>query len=530
MNDIVVRLIASAVTAWLFCFSTRKLLGAMQQSGYKYGVFRRWLFRKDNLYYNRLAVFALCLGLSTAIFALCFFFLGVRAARVCSAIPFFALFFLFQWVDGQFALKVSIKKTGRVNRLFVAYLLTVWAVCFGVLTLLFYLAKWNGSDIYAAVAYVPFAIMPLLLPAILCIVNFCTGIFENARNKRFVKTAKKMLDRADMIRIGVVGSYGNTSVKNILATVLAEKYEVLATPESFNTPMGIAKTVRSLDFDGKQVLIAEMGARKRGDIAELCDMVKPDYAVFTGVCEQHILTFQTVENVWLEKSEILRCNAKKVVCGESLKDKVEDGEGVIIASKAYVQDLCMEATETSFTLVLDGERVAVKTCLLGGSAVENILLAALLCKEMGMTAAEIERGLAKVEPVPHRLQLIRSGKAYILDDGYNCNPLGAREAISALMRFQGERCIVTPGIVECGVLEEKINGELGEYIAKAAPEKVILVGETLISCVKEGYKNGGGDMSRLVCVESLDGAKLVLAEWMQEGNAVLYLNDLPDVY
>jgi UDP-N-acetylmuramoyl-tripeptide--D-alanyl-D-alanine ligase len=177
-----------------------------------------------------------------------------------------------------------------------------------------------------------------------------------------------------------------------------------------------------------------------------------------------------------------------------------------------------------------GETVEMKTVLLGRMAAENIRLAAYIAIELGMTADEIVQGVEKLQPIPHRLQLIENGGIYILDDGYNCNPKGAEEAITALMRFSGRKCVVTPGIVECGVLEEKINGDLGEKLAKAGLDKTILVGNTLVGAVKKGYERAGGDMAVLEKVETLEKAQELLKEFLQEGDAVLFLNDLPDVY
>lgn len=534
MVETVTRIVASVVCALVFCFMNAKTVGAMQQSGYKNGVFLRWFKRKDNLFFNRLSVLALCLALSTAVTALCFSFLGKTGALVVSALPFFALLVAFLFSDNKYALKVPAKRTGRYRRLFAAYLLFTACFCYAFIALLSFLSAWNGSKLYALIAYVPFALTPVCLPALLCAANAVTGVFENARNKKFVKRAGQVLDERKILRVGVVGSYGKTSVKNILAAILSEKYAVSATPESYNTPIGIAKTV----FDGTnaetQVFIAEMGARKAGDISELCRLVKPDYAVFTGVCEQHITSFGSLENVWKEKSEILRCGAKKVVCGAGLKDRLESefsgDESVLIADNAAIEGLELSATETRFTLRLKGGNVKAETKLLGKAAAENILLAAALACEMGMTCEEIERGIAKIQPVPHRLQLLESGGAYILDDGYNCNIVGAEEALAALGRFGGGKCIVTPGIVECGVLEEEINGKLGEKIAAAGLDKVVLVGDTLVGAVKRGYLAAGGEESKLAAAKTLDEAKTLLADWIKKGDAVLFLNDLPDVY
>ena len=532
MIEHVLRGIAAVVTAFLFCASTQKAVGALQQSGYKNGAFLRWLGKKGNLYFNRLSVFALCLALTSGICSLCFSVLGERVALICAAVPFLGLSLLLYWADYRFALKVPFKRTGRFNRLFVGYVILTAGAGFGWLSLLGWLKELNGSQIYGLVAYLPYAIMPIVLPLLLCLTNLVFGVFENARNKNFVKRTGQVLDESKTVRIGVVGSYGKTSVKNILATLLQERFLVVATPESYNTPIGVAKTVFSDEFTGKQILIAEMGARKAGDIAELCKLVKPEYAVFTGVCEQHMQTFGSVQNAWAEKSEILKCGAKKVVCGEGLRERIEaEFSGAeCVAYAERVSNLSLQATGTEFTLCVDGKEVSVSTKLLGGAAVENIALAARLCRELGMSAEEIAAGIAKLQPVPHRLQLIESGGAYILDDGYNCNAVGAKEALAALGRFAGRKCVVTPGIIECGVLEEKINGELGEEIAKLAPDKVILVGETLVGAVKDGYKNAGGDEKKLSTVKDLKGAQATLGEWVGKGDAVLFLNDLPDVY
>ncbi len=529
MNETALRMVASAVTACLLCLATVKLLGAIQQSGYKGSVFSKWLKRKDNLYVNRLAVLCLLLALASAITSICFSFLGVRSALLISSVPYLGFLLLFILADSKYALKVPLKRTARIQRLFAVYLLLTACIAYAFIAFLGFLAKWNGSHIYGLIAYVPYALMPALLPAILRLANGIEGIFESARNARFVKRAGQVLDESPILRVGVVGSYGKTSVKNILKTLLNEKFTVVETPESYNTPIGIAKTVFSPDFAGKQVFIAEMGARKQGDIAELCGLVKPDYAIFTGVCKQHIHTFKTLEDIYAEKSKILSSGAKKVVCGESLKALVK-AENAIFAGAEYIMDLKLEATQTSFTVCLNGEEIPVCVPLLGRAGVENVLACVLLAKELGMMAEEIAKGLKKVAPIPHRLQLLENNGVYILDDGYNCNPKGAAEGIDALCRFAGRKCAVTPGIVECGVLEEELNGQLGEKIAQANLDKVILVGETLVGAVKKGYLSAGGDVERLTLVKTLAEAQKELGAWVQAGDAVLFLNDLPDVY
>lgn len=534
MNDVMIRIVACVVCACVFAVSTVKSVGAMQQGGYKNGAFLRWLKRKENMYYNRLCVLSLCLVLATSVTALCFSFLGTRIALSVSAFPFFGLTLLYTYSDGKYALKVPFKKTGRFCRLFAVYWLMIACVAYILIAALWFLSEWNGSTLYALIAYAPFAIMPLLLPYLLCLANAVEGIFENARNKKFVLRAGQTLEKSEIIRVGIVGSFGKTSVKNILKTILSEKYSVVETPESYNTPIGIAKTVFSPEFENKQVFIAEMGARKSGDISTLRDLVKPDYVVFTGVCEQHIATFGSIENVWAEKKEILHGNFKVAVLGEDLKTfaggEFDDESRIVFAKKDCIKEARYLPTKTVFSLVIDGAEIPVETALLGEAAVENIQLAATLASKMGLTAAEIARGIEKLKPVPHRLQLLKNGGVYILDDGYNCNPRGAKQALFALGRFEGRKCVVTPGIVECGVLEESENQTLGKEIAALAPDKVILVGNTLVGAVKSGYADANGDMEKLTVVKTLTAAQKILSDWLLAGDCVLFLNDLPDVY
>lgn len=533
MDDVILRGIACLATAFLFCIATLPLLGALQQSGYKNGTFLRWLKNKDNLHYNRLCVLALCLGLSATVTSLCFSFLGTRAALAVSAIPFLGILLAFCAVGKKYGLKVPTRATGRCKRLFVVYFFVCAVIAYAWIALLWALIRWNSSAVYALIGYLPFALYPLCLPLFLTFANAISSVFENARNEKYCQRAGQVLNERQIMRVAIVGSYGKTSVKNIAKTILSEKYAVIETPESYNTPMGIAKTVFEADWQGKEVFLAEMGARKQGDIEELCTLVKPDFAIFTGVCEQHIATFGSIEGVWAEKKKILQTGATSV-CGANLRQWAESEFGksdtVTFLEKTTVRDLCCFATHTRFVLSIGGEEIEADIPLLGESAAENVALAAMLAWKMGLTVSEIRRGIEKLQPIAHRLQLLQENGVSIIDDAYNGNPIGAKRAIDALRRFEGRKCIVTPGLVECGVLETSVNATLGEQIANANLDRVVLVGETLISAVKTGYLDNGGEAEKLVVVPTLEAAQTLLRSWLQSGDAVLFLNDLPDVY
>ncbi len=147
---------------------------------------------------------------------------------------------------------------------------------------------------------------------------------------------------------------------------------------------------------------------------------------------------------------------------------------------------------------------------------------------MGLTREEIAAGIEKLDYVPHRLQLYAAGGVNILDDAYNANVVGAEEAVKALKAFSGRKFVVTPGIVELGILEEGENAALGGKLVGL--DLVILVGATLVTAVKRGYLAAGGEAEKLTVVPDLAAAQKILSETLQPGDTVLFLNDLPDIY
>ncbi len=524
----------------LFHVATFKLLGIMQQCGYHNNAFMRWLKRKDNLFFNRLSIWSLAMFFSVPLASLAFSPLGVEVGVSVGLIVYLFFSFLFCWVDRKYALKVPVNVTNRLKRLSVGYILVTACATYILIALMSFVARLFDNELYYLFQFLLLTLTPMALPVFLLFANKILSPFEKANNRRHVERARQVLDKSTATRIGIVGSYGKTSVKNILYSILSVKYSVIATPESYNTPAGVAKTVNCLNVTETEIFIAEMGARRVGDVAELCELVKPDYAIFVGVCAQHMETFKTEENLVKAKCEIVRGTKNIVVCGAKLEQKIvglsdevlsADDKKKCVFTDGAVENLVLEKDSTSFTLCLaSGEKLQVKTQILGSAAAENIALAALLAEKLGLTKDEILQGIEKIRPVPHRLNLIETNGVYILDDAYNCSEQSAREAVAALERFENKKIVVTPGIVEGGVLEEKINSELGEVLAKASLDQVILVGETLIGVVKKGYLSAGGDETKLKIVPTLEKAKELLFGQLGEGDAVLFLNDLPDVY
>ena len=359
---------------------------------------------------------------------------------------------------------------------------------------------------------------------------------------QFVNDAKRRLAEIPALRvIGITGSYGKTSTKFILQTILSTRWKVLATPGSFNTTMGVTRVIREMLTPGYDIFIAEMGARHIGDIRELCDLVHPEIGMITAVGPQHLDTFGTVEQVAKAKYELIEGLPR-----DGMAFFADDGglcrqlyEKCPLEHK-FLSDGVLEAGRvrvgpkgTAFVLRdrETGEEAACQTRLLGEHAISNILLSAVVARKLGMTLEEIARGISQCRPVEHRLQLLTYGNGItVIDDAFNSNPAGARAAARVLGQFEGRRIIVTPGMVELGEKEHEYNVEFGRQIAENA-DIAILVGNYNAKSITEGIlESGCFDRGNLHYANQLSDATELLQRLLQAGDVVLYENDLPDNY
>ena len=390
--------------------------------------------------------------------------------------------------------------------------------------------------------------LPLLLPALapvwLAVAALVALPLEKLIQRLYMRDARKRLKaRPDLIRIGITGSYGKTSTKFMLATILGEKYRVLATPGSFNTSMGVTRIIRERLLPDHQVFIAEMGARHMGDIKLLCKLVKPKYGLLTSVGPQHLETFHSQENICKEKFELARaipedgamifasddglCEAlyRKCTAPKHLSGAHHEGLGL------YAKNIEVGPWGSRF-LLCDGENeTPCQTRLLGAHNIDNLLLACTAARAIGLDMETIARGAAKTQPVEHRLQLLSSpGGVTVIDDAFNANPVGAKGAMDVLRSFAGGRkIVVTPGFVEMGAKEAECNRALGEQIAEAA-DIAVLVGKRHTAPIAEGLRAKGFGEENLHIVASLDESTRLLGGILRPGDVVLYENDLPDNY
>ena len=370
------------------------------------------------------------------------------------------------------------------------------------------------------------------------VVNTALQPLEKHIANGYVKDAARILaEHCDLTVIGITGSYGKTSVKTFLHALLSVKYNTLMTPGSYNTTMGVVRTVRESLRPSHEMFLVEMGAKQAGDIAEICNLVHPRYGVISSIGEQHLETFGTVENIVATKFELADAlpqdgcvflNTDNAYIRERAVTVPAITYGVAADSDAAYRavDITVDVNGSSFTLLAPGgEQERFTTRLLGAHTIQNLVGCMAVAHTLGVSLREMVYPVKILQPVEHRLQLLPNG---YIDDAYNANPAGFRSALDTLSLFEARRVLVTPGMVELGERQETLNRELGAYAADKC-DWAVLVGEKQAPPLRDGLLSAGFDAERLYVAKNLDDA-LAFVRGLPpvEKQIVLLENDLPD--
>lgn len=394
-----------------------------------------------------------------------------------------------------------------------------------------------------------FAIPLLLLMTLdywIILANAINRPLEKAITRWYYNDAKRRLRSMPHLKIiGITGSFGKTSTKHFLYRILSERYNVLMTPGNFNTTLGVVRTVREHLKPHHEVFIVEMGAKQRGDIKEICDLVCPEMGIITSVGEMHLETFGSVENVARTKFELIDALPEGGVGVVNIDSKAAYRHlksnnikaltyGIENAEAEYrATNIAYSATETTFALS-HGDRVdeGYATHILGRGNILNITAALAIAEHLGVSVDACRRAVKQIEQVEHRLSMRRSGGITILDDAYNSNPTGARMALEVLRDFatEGKKYVVTPGFVEMGAKQYDNNRVFGSDIAHANPDGVFVVNEVNREAITTGLSEGGYDSAKVATVASFQEAMAALQPQLKAGDVVLYENDLPDSF
>jgi UDP-N-acetylmuramoyl-tripeptide--D-alanyl-D-alanine ligase len=398
-----------------------------------------------------------------------------------------------------------------------------------------------GAAALAATAYAIGAFLAIAMPFIGMAALTVLEPLEATLRRGFVTRAKRRLEAVSPIVIGVAGSYGKTTTKAALAAVLSAKYKVLATPESYNTLLGVTRTINEQLADDTEVLIVEMGARHPGDIAAICDLVQPAVGVITRLGPQHLEYFKTEDTIVRAKTELLRslpADGIAIVDADGLSEfraphdwtarTIRVSARPEAASDALIGDIAVSGQGTSFSVTrADGSHVEATTKLLGRHAAFNSALAVVAGLELSIDPIAIRSGLTLLAPVEHRLQIVRNDSVIVIDDAFSSNPEGFAAALEVLGSFPGRRILITPGMIELGDATVDAHITVAQLAAETC-DVIILVGLSWPEEFAQTLRDSGFPHDALHLTASLTEASALLATMIGPGDVVLFENDLPD--
>ena len=423
--------------------------------------------------------------------------------------------------------KIKLKFTSRIKRMRIT-LLVIYILLFVFCSnySLFYLILGLFASLNSFVIY---------------LVNIINKPVEKLVYLHFYKMAKeKIVGMSRMSVIGVTGSYGKTSSKNILGDILKVKYDTLPTPMNYNTPYGLMLTINNKMDKFVEFFIAEMGACEVGQIKELCDFVKPKYGILTRIGVAHLDSFKTEENIIKTKFELIeslpsdgigilnRDDEKQVNYKIKNNCKIK-WIGIDNDADYKAIDIKYSYKGMSFKVVIDGKKYSFESCLIGRANIYNILAGIALSYELGMSIEEIQMGVKSVKPITHRLEMKKYGTRTIIDDAYNSNPIGSSMAVEALSLMPGEKVIVTPGMIELKDKEYAYNYEFGKQMSKVC-DKVILVGHKQTKPIQDALNDMKYKKSNLYVIDDVKEAFNIINKVCDDNCYILLENDLPDIF
>lgn len=357
---------------------------------------------------------------------------------------------------------------------------------------------------------------------------------------RFKAKAKTLLESMHPTIIGITGSFGKTSAKTILQDVLSTRFISLMTPGSFNTPMGITRTIREYLKPYHEVFICEMGADHVGDIEELMDFVHPKYGLVTSIGEQHLNTFHSLDNIIKEKMKEIEMLPRdgvgflnldnEYIRGYTIKNTVKTVSFAIDYPADYQAiNITYSPDGAKFEIVHDGLAYPFETKLLGRNNVSNVLAAVAIARELGVGWNDVIRAVKMVQPVEHRLQKRFINGFTFIDNAFNSNPVGAATSLDVMSQMPGRRVIVTPGLIDLGSKQYQYNHDFG-LAMKDKVDDVILVGKQQTTPIYDGLKESGFDMDHVVVMDTVKEAFTYVYGHFTTKDTILLENDLPDAF
>lgn len=419
----------------------------------------------------------------------------------------------------------------RSGRTLILLVIAYWGWLTGVLGML--LAFTQTGELIHIFRYI---LAPILAFVALILVNFILQkLIVQPKENLEIRRARKYLQGVKAMKIAVMGSYGKTTMKELLMTVLSEAKVVAATPGNKNVLISHARWINKQLTGKEEVLIFEYGEGKPGDIALLASLSNPNVAVVTGVAPAHLDEYASLEAIADDFSTIqgfvkpddIYANRNSDFLKQNTKAHFYDQTGL---DEWKVSDISVDFDGTSFALTNGENILKLKTGLLGAHQVGPLCTVVAIALRLGLSGEQIRAGVAKTSAFEHRMQARHLHGAWIIDDTYNGNIEGMRAGLELLKSLPGKRKIyVTPGLVDQGAESSIIHKELGELIAAAKPDKVVLMKNSVTEHIQSGLSSAGYGGEVQIEDNPLE-YYTHLEHFLAAGDVIMLQNDWPDSY
>lgn len=415
---------------------------------------------------------------------------------------------------------------------------SLWLLANSAVAVCIYMSVVTQSYTWGVVALGIIALLPFIL-AFGVIIPLIIGrlVIQLPRERAIIEEGRAILAKHTGTRIAVAGSYGKTTAKEILLTILHEGVRVAATPGNMNTAIGISRFARKLKGD-EEVLIVELGEEQVGDVKQLASLTRPTMGVITGVNEAHLVSFKSLEQTAATIFELADYLGKDATT-------YKNGENKIVASRAKADDnyvysekgvngwkvshLTTTLEGTQFIATKGAKIVKARTKLIGRHVVGVTVAAIAIADSLGLTAHQIEAGLAKIRPFEHRMEPRKLHGAWIVDDTYNGNSDGVIAGLKLLKESQATRRIyVTPGLVEQGDKTKEVHELIGRLAARSA-DMIVLMKNSVTDYIVAGLQHEKFAGELRIIDEPLEFYTNI-EHFVAAGDVVLMQNDWTDNY
>ena len=356
------------------------------------------------------------------------------------------------------------------------------------------------------------------------------------KERRLIKESASLFKKHPGHIIVVAGSYGKTSMKELLGTVLSTHKKVAITPANKNVALSHAQFVRTLDGD-EDILIIELGEGKPGDVERFCKTIQPDTVFITGIAPAHLDQYDSVEQAAQDifsaadfvKPQHVFVNGDSNYAQRYIKD------GYVVYGHKGIAD----AKVTNIKQSLDGlqftfnnkQKFDVKTKILGKHTIGPICAALYIGASYGIDKLSLLNSIANLQPYEHRMQpRYLAGGAFVIDDTYNGNIEGMEAGLALLNDLPAKRRIyVTPGLVDQGNQTDAVHTRLGKAIAQARPDVVVLIKNSVQPIIARALTDADYDGELRIEDDPLYFYTHI-DDVTATGDVVLMQNDWPDNY